>query len=210
MVVRVAPLIDSQLISQTTIANQGMKVKLMCSVLEGDPPITIKWFQNDNFKNAIITNHARGISVQEDEDYSLLTFRSVSIDDMGNWTCRAWNDVLSVNKSTFLIVNVAPSWRNEPKSTQVVLGHSVVINCNADGYPNPRLLWKKLIINSAEYSEVDRIDSTDQHIQHIQHASEYRELSSTYRRQIYPNGTLWIQEVDKSDAGFYMCQVFLF
>ena len=85
MVVRVAPLIDSQLIAAQTVANQGMKVKLMCSVLEGDPPVRIKWF-HDGAKTAITTNHQLGISLQEDEDYSLLTFRSVAIRDMGNWS----------------------------------------------------------------------------------------------------------------------------
>lgn len=85
MVVRVAPLIDSQLISPKTIANQGMKVKLMCSVLEGDPPMRIKWFRAEEVTSPVASNHALGISVQEDDDYSLLTFRSVSIRDMGNW-----------------------------------------------------------------------------------------------------------------------------
>lgn len=85
MVVRVAPLIDSQLIAAKTISNQGMKVKLMCSVLEGDLPIRIKWFRDQDLINPVTTNHALGISVQEEEDYSLLTFKSVSIRDMGNW-----------------------------------------------------------------------------------------------------------------------------
>ena len=84
MSVRVAPLIDAQLIASQTMANQGMKVKLMCSVLEGDPPVQIRWF-HDGGKVPIGTNHQLGISVQDDEDYSLLTFRSVAIRDMGNW-----------------------------------------------------------------------------------------------------------------------------
>lgn len=84
MVVRVAPLIDSQLIAAQTIVNQGMKVKLMCSVLEGDAPLRIKWFHNDA-RTAAVTNHQLGITVQEEEDYTLLTFRSVAIRDMGNW-----------------------------------------------------------------------------------------------------------------------------
>lgn len=84
MVVRVAPLIDSQLIASSTVANQGMKVKLMCSVLEGDTPVQIKWF-HDGAKTPVASNHQLGLSVQEDEDYSMLTFRSVAIRDMGNW-----------------------------------------------------------------------------------------------------------------------------
>lgn len=93
LVVRVAPLIDTQLIVPQTVANQGMKVKLMCSVLEGDPPVRIKWYHEDGGSGSgsaigqspVSSNHQLGISLQEDEDYSLLTFRSVAIRDMGNW-----------------------------------------------------------------------------------------------------------------------------
>ena len=87
LVVRVAPLIDAQLISPQTIVNQGMKVKLMCSVLEGDPPVRIRWYHHNEAGGAvpISTNHQLGITVQEDDDYALLTFRSVAIRDMGNW-----------------------------------------------------------------------------------------------------------------------------
>ncbi|KAH7639492.1 hypothetical protein HUG17_3525 [Dermatophagoides farinae] len=203
MVVRVAPLIDAQLIPATTVTNQGMKVKLLCSVLEGDPPLRIKWFRHNehqtNVLSPVTTNHAMGISVQEDEDYSLLTFRNVSIRHVGNWTCRAWNDVQSVNRTSCLIVNVAPSWLKEPKNSyQVVMGNSIIIDCYAQGNPKPRLLWKKSIATPSgsstingpeEYSINEPIDSLSAKI------------------QVYPNGTLWIQEVDKSDAGFYMCEV---
>lgn len=65
MVVRVAPLIDAQLIPATTVTNQGMKVKLLCSVLEGDPPLRIKWFRHNehqtNVLSPVTTNHAMGM-----------------------------------------------------------------------------------------------------------------------------------------------------
>ena len=82
MVVRVAPLIDGQPLSETTRANQGMKVKLMCSILEGDPPIEIKWYKEDS-NTPVVSSHT--ISLQNSEDYSLLTFKSVEHNDMGRW-----------------------------------------------------------------------------------------------------------------------------
>ncbi|XP_054166069.1 cell adhesion molecule Dscam2-like [Oppia nitens] len=192
LIVKVAPLIDGQPLSETTRANQGMKVKLMCSILEGDPPIHIKWFKEDS-DTPVQSSHT--ISLQNSEDYSLLTFKSVEHKDMGHWTCKAWNDVESVNRSTYLIVNVSPAWKQEPKNTYVVLGEDCVIDCWADGSPLPKVIWKKSITTNSDISS----DS--------EHPSEYREVVSSYRHQVYQNGTFFIQEVDKSDAGFYMCQI---
>jgi hypothetical protein len=82
LVVKVAPLIDVQPLSEKIFANQGMKVKLMCSILEGDPPIEIKWYRGESL-TPVVSSHS--ISLQNSEDYSLLTFKSVSHHDMGNW-----------------------------------------------------------------------------------------------------------------------------
>lgn len=36
---------------------------------------------------------------------------------------------------------------------------------------------------------------------------EFRDILSGYRHQVYGNGSLIIQEVDKSDEGYFMCQI---
>ena len=109
----------------------------------------------------------------------------------------------------------------EPKNVYVVLGKSVVVDCSADGHPQPRILWKKSVNNpTSSGTGSDILNLSDRDLSILDnsisensgstssiHPSEYRELLSTYRRQIYTNGTLCIQEAEKSDAGFYMCQV---
>lgn len=36
---------------------------------------------------------------------------------------------------------------------------------------------------------------------------EFRDILSGYRHQVYGNGSLIIQEVDKSDESYFMCQI---
>lgn len=78
--VKVAPVIDLQPLPDKIYTNEGMRVKLMCSIVEGDAPVDIKWF-----KGGTMINSGRGISLQNSEDYSLLTFKSVTYEDLGNW-----------------------------------------------------------------------------------------------------------------------------
>jgi Down syndrome cell adhesion protein len=78
--VRLAPQIDEHSLPEHISTKQGMRVKLMCSIVEGDPPIEIKWFKGHTPVMA-----TDSISLQNSEDYSLLTFKSVSHHDMGNW-----------------------------------------------------------------------------------------------------------------------------
>lgn len=38
---------------------------------------------------------------------------------------------------------VAPRWMMEPQDTALMLGQAVVVNCEADGYPQPQITWAK-------------------------------------------------------------------
>ena len=54
----------------------------MCSILEGDPPIEIRWFKGSSSSPVVSTHN---ILLQNSDDYSLLTFKNVQHKDMGNW-----------------------------------------------------------------------------------------------------------------------------
>lgn len=38
---------------------------------------------------------------------------------------------------------VPPRWIREPQDTALMLGNSVVIPCEAEGYPEPEITWLK-------------------------------------------------------------------
>lgn len=40
---------------------------------------------------------------------------------------------------------VPPKWTLEPRDINVSAGHSIVLHCQADGFPAPDILWKRAI-----------------------------------------------------------------
>ena len=80
MNVHFAPKIDRHTLPSHLSAKQGDRIKLMCSVIEGDQPIEIHWIRNNK-----VVKSSDQISIQNGEDYSLLTFKSVLISDSDHW-----------------------------------------------------------------------------------------------------------------------------
>ena len=118
-------------------------------------------------------------------------------------TCQARNAFATDNSSIEIVVNVPPKWTIEPKNVQVILGKSITINCQAEGYPKPKIVWKKAIApnlsNEIVFDEKTIVSSSQ--------PNEFRDILSSYRWQVFSNGSLYLQETELTDAGHYMCQV---
>ncbi|XP_055947649.1 cell adhesion molecule Dscam2-like isoform X2 [Argiope bruennichi] len=180
MRVLVAPVIENVMMPELLYAKEGTKTKVMCSVTQGDPPIQINWR-----KNGLALPMEKDLTMQNFEDSSVLVFRKISSAHSGNYTCFASNAASKVNRTTQIIVNVPPRWKIEPFNSFAVVGKTVIMKCLAEGYPTPRIYWKK-----ASGSQ----------------PKDFRDVLSSYRRQVFDNGTLVLQEVTESDGGHYLCQ----
>lgn len=167
------------------------------------------------------TSSDESISVHNLDDSSLLTFKKITFNDGGVYSCSAKNDVSQVVRSTRIVVNVAPVWSLEPSDQNVQLGHKLLIDCSAQGYPPPTVSWKRdrsLIWSQSETIENrwpmgnKRLISESSVNDEGHHAAalapiEFSEIISNYRQRIMSNGTIIIDQVDQTDAGQYMCEV---
>ncbi|KAK8776741.1 hypothetical protein V5799_029914 [Amblyomma americanum] len=162
----------------------GSRASVTCSVPEGDAPIRLSWL-----RDGVPLESAPGrdgVSFGHVDDFiSTLVFKSLREEHTAVYTCLAANEAAAVNFSAPLVVYAPPRWRLEPADTTVTTGERVILDCQADGTPEPRVRWKK----SAGLQ-----------------STEFRTVISSSRMQALVNGSLVIQEVETSDAGGYMCE----
>ncbi|KAK8767734.1 hypothetical protein V5799_005485, partial [Amblyomma americanum] len=155
---------------------EGMRAGLSCFVHAGEPPIVIEWLKD----GAPLARAAK-----QDGFMSALSLDALTPHDDGNYTCRASNAWATASHSAVLRVKVAPSWSSEPRDVVAVTGHSVVVDCQADGEPPPHIRWK-----TASGWE----------------SGPYRALVSSSRVHVLVNGSLSVRSVEAADAGLYLCE----
>lgn len=67
----------------------------------------------------------------------------VSYKHRGDYTCVAANSAASANYTATMVVNVPPRWKVAPMDKAAVVGENVVVDCQAEGFPPPRIWWEK-------------------------------------------------------------------
>ncbi|XP_076264901.1 tyrosine-protein kinase-like otk isoform X2 [Rhynchophorus ferrugineus] len=144
--------------------------KIHCKA-QGTPPPLIHWekggLSSENFPAHITDMNGT------------LHFTKVAPEDKGKYTCIASNSQGTINVSITIDVVVAPRFIVPPKTPiEVNEGESLMIDCIAEGDPEPTVQWDK-------NSSMNDFDLT--------------------RFKLLPNGTLYISEVYKDDENKYGC-----
>ncbi|KAH8356359.1 hypothetical protein KR084_005979 [Drosophila pseudotakahashii] len=117
---------------------EGGRAQITCAVSSGDMPIYFSWKKDDSSIPSSLQ-----ITEKKEEFYSLLVFKDISARHSGKYTCYASNAAAKVNYTAELQVRVAPRWSYEPMDTAIMLGNTISINCEAEGYPIPAITWFK-------------------------------------------------------------------
>ncbi|XP_076265891.1 Down syndrome cell adhesion molecule 1 isoform X23 [Rhynchophorus ferrugineus] len=163
------------------VVNYGEMASTQCSVTKGDFPIKITWFFN---KKPI--NQLKGISISQiNKRISSLSIDAVDGSHAGEYTCVANNTAGSDIYSTMLNVNVPPRWILEPTDKAFAQGSDAAVECKADGFPKPVVTWKRATGVSP---------------------GDYKDFKPNNPDVKVEDGTLMINNIQKTNEGYYLCE----
>ncbi|XP_073929011.1 roundabout homolog 2 isoform X13 [Castor canadensis] len=155
-------------------------VEFRCQV-QGDPQPTVRWKKDE-------TDLPRGRYDIKD-DYTLRIKKAMSTDE-GTYLCIAENRVGKVEASATLTVRARPvappQFVVRPRDQIVAQGRTVTFPCETKGNPQPAVFWQK------------------EGSQNLLFPNQPQQPNS--RCSVSPTGDLTITNIQRSDAGYYICQ----
>ncbi|XP_025152778.1 Down syndrome cell adhesion molecule-like protein Dscam2 isoform X28 [Harpegnathos saltator] len=178
--VMVAPEIAPFVLSEKP-ANWGETVTATCTVLKGDQPILIEWALNGES----ISHDFSDITIATSKRVSLLTIDAVTASHAGEYTCVASNAAGGTSYSASLAVNVPPRWILEPTDKAFAQGSDAQVECKADGFPKPQVTWKRAAGDMP---------------------GDYTDLKLSNPDISVEDGTLSINNIQKTNEGYYLCE----
>ncbi|XP_033634052.1 scavenger receptor cysteine-rich type 1 protein M130-like isoform X1 [Asterias rubens] len=147
----------------------GEDATLGCLVI-GQPASDVTW----SFRGQVVS----GDRFTSNSNAGTLVIQAVTIEDEGEYQCFAENTLGSAFTVVKLTVQEPPKFTMTPKNSEVEQGQGVLIQCQAEGKPKPRIHWKK------DGGDLPHVDN---------------------RYTIMPTGDLQIVNADMSVMGDYFC-----
>ncbi|KAH8025623.1 hypothetical protein HPB51_010684 [Rhipicephalus microplus] len=87
-----------------------------------------------------------------------------------------------------IVAVLGPRWQHQPEDKAAILGQPLIFDCQAHGFPIPVIRWKK-----------ERLSEDG--------SRQFSTITSSSRSRVLENGSLVINEVERSDTGRYLCQI---
>ncbi|CAL4103522.1 unnamed protein product, partial [Meganyctiphanes norvegica] len=165
----------------------GDRVSIQCAVLRGDTPLHISWSKDESQVEIL-----QGVQVRSPDEFtSTLIIVHLTPENAGNYTCTAKNEAASKSQTAELHVNVPPTWTLAPRDVSVTVGANIVIPCQAQGFPPPKVIWKKP--TGGQQGQYNTI-------------SEFGRAGGAHGAHVAENGSLVLEDVQIDDGGQYNCE----
>ncbi|XP_076265877.1 Down syndrome cell adhesion molecule 1 isoform X10 [Rhynchophorus ferrugineus] len=161
--------------------NYGDSTSIICSINKGDLPVKFSWLHNN-----ISIDYIDGIvSTAVGKKANTITIDPIQGQHAGTYTCLAENKAGLVEYSSDLHVNVPPRWILEPTDKAFAQGSDAAVECKADGFPKPVVTWKRATGVSP---------------------GDYKDFKPNNPDVKVEDGTLMINNIQKTNEGYYLCE----
>ncbi|KAF7411847.1 hypothetical protein HZH66_000743 [Vespula vulgaris] len=159
----------------------GQAAQLACMVPVGDTPIEITW----TYEGQLLSQYM-GYSVGKlGPRTSILLIEPVTPDHDGHYACVASNPSGRAVHEATLRVHVPPRWILEPTDKAFAQGSDARVECKADGFPKPQITWKRAAGDTP---------------------GDYTDLKLSNPDISVEDGTLSINNIQKTNEGYYLCE----
>ncbi|XP_060820227.1 cell adhesion molecule Dscam2 isoform X24 [Bombus pascuorum] len=162
--------------------NSGEAISATCSILKGDFPMDISWAFNSV---SIDPERTDQYTITKSKRLSVLAIDAVAARHAGEYTCTASNKAGASSHTAMLAVNVPPRWILEPTDKAFAQGSDARVECKADGFPKPQVTWKKAAGDTP---------------------GDYTDLKLSNPDISVEDGTLSINNIQKTNEGYYLCE----
>lgn len=167
--------------AMTNLLREGMRAAISCQLLEGDLPVSFRWERNGR----PLLGTGNEVIRRIDEYSASLVIEHISSEHSGNYTCIASNVAGTEKWHIPLTVNVPPKWIVEPKDVSVQAESDVQLDCQAGGYPQTTVTWKRAI---------------------TAHPGDYKDFLYEPNVNLFQNGSLLFKKISKESEGHFLCE----
>ncbi|XP_047359188.1 Down syndrome cell adhesion molecule-like protein Dscam2 isoform X22 [Vespa velutina] len=162
--------------------NSGEAISATCSIQKGDFPMDISWAFNGE---PINDEHKDQFVITKSKRLSVLQIDAVAARHVGEYTCTVSNNAGASSHMAALAVNVPPRWILEPTDKAFAQGSDARVECKADGFPKPQITWKRAAGDTP---------------------GDYTDLKLSNPDISVEDGTLSINNIQKTNEGYYLCE----
>jgi roundabout, axon guidance receptor 2 len=169
---------------ETAKYQANTKVELECQA-NGFPKPVIEWKKDNSIDNLPLKSQIRD---------NILIIPNIQLEDEGEYTCVASNQLATIEAKSYLIVYEKPTFtKTMPNVTVGFESKSITIECNARGKPQPVIYWAKSTQMASSASSSSNL------------VAEKRQGNAD-DFIILENGNLFIERLSKKYEGTYLCQ----
>ncbi|XP_026825566.1 Down syndrome cell adhesion molecule-like protein Dscam2 isoform X10 [Ooceraea biroi] len=161
--------------------NAGEFANLQCIVPSGDLPLNIRW----SYPGEEMGGSSGVLAKKVADRVSMLMISVITARHAGEYVCTAENAAGTSSHSTVLTVNVPPRWILEPTDKAFAQGSDARVECKADGFPKPQVTWKRAAGDTP---------------------GDYTDLKLSNPDISVEDGTLSINNIQKTNEGYYLCE----